>query len=124
MQCHQIRPVNSRCSDLKHSLGFSVLEKKNNDTVKRAMLVFLPVLCSSGSEEKRSEGSFSIILSCKSGQGFVPAPGGGGEEQDAAEDGLLGESLIVLLTLLTSRSPRATGLALEGFFIFMGLPGK
>lgn len=123
MQCHQIRPVNSQCSDLKHSLGFSVLEKKNNDTVKRAMLVFLPVLCSSGSEEKRSEGFFSIILSCKSGQGFVPAPGGG-EEQDAAEDGLLGESLIVLLTLLTSRSPRATGLALEGFFIFMGLPGK
>lgn len=98
-QCNKVVHVNSECSDLKHLLGFSGLEK-NNATVKRVMLISLPVLCSSGSQDESREGFFSIILFFHENLGkALSLLQGEEEEQDAAEEGLLGESLIVLLTL-------------------------
>lgn len=75
--------------------------KKNNVTVKGAMLIFLPVLCSPGSEDRRRGGKVSSALFChvNLGKALSLLQGEEEEEQDAAEDGLLGESLIVLLTL-------------------------
>lgn len=65
------------------------------------MLIFLPVLCSPGSEDRRRGGKVSSALFChvNLGNALSLLQGEEEEEQDAAEDGLLGESLIVLLTL-------------------------
>lgn len=103
--------------------------KKNNVTVKGVMLIFLPVLCSPGSEDRRGGGKVSLALFCHVNLGKALSLLQE-EEQAAAEDGLLGESLIVLLTLFVAcRSPKATGLALEGFsflwdFLVNNLKGK
>lgn len=85
MQCHKIRPVNSWCSDLKHLLGFSVLEK-NNVTVKRAMLIFLPELCISGSRKRAVK--VSLVLFCHVNLGkALSLLQGEEQEQDAARMG-------------------------------------
>lgn len=67
--------------------------------MKRVMLISLPVLCSSGSQDESREGFFSIILFFHENLGkALSLLQGEEEEQDAAEEGLLGESLTVLLT--------------------------
>lgn len=92
--------------------------KKNNVTVKGAMLIFLPVLCSPGSEDRRRGGKVSSALFChvNLGKALSLLQGEEEEEQDAAEDG--GARRIPnssAHTLVACRSPKATGLALEGF---------